>query len=404
MAYCMKKWVSYIFIHCLLLQFVVNDCSAQNKFDSLTTKLNSVFVRDSLPGLSVMLVNDHRIIYQKSFGFADIKNNRPYNANTIQNIGSVSKSLISIAIMKAIELKYFTLETDINDILPFKVINPNYPNDTITIRELTNHTSGIVDNDNIYPNTYKFYRAMRSYDKELMQLIAEKGYQEKIKDTSMKVFFYNYLSNAGKYYSKENFSTYNAGKAYSYSNLGSALAAYLIEIKSGMSYATFTARYILEPLKMKNSGWFIDSLHLKNNARLYFNKDKDFPLYSLLTYPDGGLRTSCNDLSKYLIAIIKGYNDDKALLQPASFKQLFIPMFIESDTPQNINLKNRNKGIFWNLYGDGTIRLDGDDPGVSSYLFFNPSTGIGGLFLCNKYMDDKRAIVDLLVNATSAGF
>jgi D-alanyl-D-alanine carboxypeptidase len=44
--------------------------------------------------------------------------------------------------------------------------------------------------------------------------------------------------------------------------------------------------------------------------------------------------------------------------------------------------------------------LDGDDPGVSSYLFFNPSTGSGGLFLCNKFMDNKQAIVDILVKAT----
>lgn len=302
--------------------------------------------------------------------------------------------------MKAVELKYFTLETNINDILPFKVINPNHPDDIITIRELTNHTSGIIDNDSIYPNSYKFYTALRSYDKELMGLIGTKGYQEKIKDANMKDFFYNYLCEKGKYYSEKNFSAERAGKTYSYSNLGSALAAYLIEIKSGTSYDKFTTQYILEPLKMGNSGWFIDAAKLKNYARLYYNQDKDFPLYSLLTYPDGGLRTSCNDLSKYLMAVIKGYNGDISLLSSTSFKQMFAPMFTETDLPQGINLKNRNKGVFWNLYGNGTIGLDGDDPGVSSYLFFNLATGLGGLFLCNKFMADKKDIVELLVRAT----
>ena len=401
MLYSGKKTAGCLIIICLGLHLVVNKCHAQGKFDTLTLKLNSIFIRDSLPGLSVALVNASGVVYQKNFGYADIKNNIPYSANTIQNIGSVSKSLISIAIMKAVELKYFTLETNINDILPFKVINPNHPDDPTTIRELTNHTSGIVDNPDIYPNSYKFYPALRSYDKELMNYIGEKGYQGNIKDKDMKVFFYNYLSKEGKYYSKENFSAYKAGRAYSYSNLGSALAAYLIEVRSGMSYDKFTARYILKPLKMENSGWFIDSLDLKNYARLYYNLDKDFPLYSLLTYPDGGLRTSCHDLSKYLVAIIKGYDGDRTLLSNASVKQLFTPMFTASDAPQNIDLKNRNKGIFWNLYGNGTIGLDGDDPGVSSYLFFNPSTGAGGLFLCNKYMDNKQAIVELLVKATS---
>lgn len=397
----MAHLVKRTLIICFGLQLIFNICTAQRKLDSLTVRLNNVFIRDSLPGLAVALVDANGIIYQKNFGFADIRKGIPYSANTIQNIGSVSKSLISIAVMKAVELKYFTLETNINDILPFKVINPRHPDDIITIRELTNHTSGIVDNDSIYPNSYRFYPALRSYDKELMGLIEAKGYQGKIKDSNMKDFFYNYLCKEGKYYSEENFGADKAGKTYSYSNLGSALAACLIEIKSGTSYDKFTARYILEPLKMKNSGWFVEAAKLKSYARLYYNHDMDFPLYSLLTYPDGGLRTSCNDLSKYLKAIIKGYNGDLTLLNNASFKEMCTPMFTEADAPKDINLKNRNKGVFWNLYGNGTIGLDGDDPGISSYLFFNPATGIGGLFLCNKFMDDKKDIVELLVRAAA---
>ncbi len=283
---------------------------------------------------------------------------------------------------------------------PMKSLTP-ITQDTITIKELTNHTSGIIDNDSIYPNRYTFYPNLRSYNKELLGLIGARGYQEKVKDASIKDFFYNYLSKEGKYYSKNNFSSSQAGTAYNYSNLGSALAAYLIEIKSGLSYDKFTEKYILKPLKMVNSSWFIDTRNLENHARLYYNLDKDFPLYSLLTYPDGGLRTSCNDLCKYLMAVIKGYKGNTFLLSNTSFKEMFAPMFTASNAPQSIRLANRNKGVFWNLYSNGTIGLDGDDPGVSSYLFFNPATGMGGLFLCNKYMDDKQAIVELLVRATA---
>jgi hypothetical protein len=64
-------------------------------------------------------------------------------------------------------------------------------------------------------------------------------------------------------------------------------------------------------------------------------------------------------------------------------------------------LANRNKGIFWNLYNNGTIGHDGDDPGVSSFLFFNPETGMGGVFLCNKYLADKTPIINLLVQFTN---
>jgi len=400
MLYPVKKSITRSLVVCLILCKSIVPSFAQSDFYSLTDTLNKVFTREALPGMSVMLVDSDKIIYQKSFGFADIKNNIRYDANTIQNIGSVSKSLISIAILKCVELKYFTLETDINTILPFKVVNPAHPGDVITVRQLTNHTSGVIDNPAIYPNSYKFYPALRSYDSALLEKIEGMGYQGKVKDTTIKQFFYNYLCEKGKYYSKDNFSANKAGEAYSYSNLGSALAAYLVEIKSGMSYANFTKRYILKPLKMDNSGWFINATNLKKYARLYFDQTADFPLYSLLTYPDGGLRTSANDLGKFLQAVIKGYLGDTALLKRTSFKQLFTPMFTTANAPKNINLQNRNKGVFWNLYGNGTIGLDGDDPGVSSYLFFNPATGKGGLFICNQYLDNKQPIVDLLVEAT----
>jgi CubicO group peptidase (beta-lactamase class C family) len=364
-------------------------------------RLQQLVTKDSLPGLSVVLVNTKGIVYQKNFGFADIQNKIPYSINTIQNIGSVSKTLIAVAIMKAVELKYFTLETNINDILPFKVVNPNAPNGIITVRELTNHTSGIIDNPSLYPDTYKFFPGMRDFSQSAYDVLLKMGYQQKVADTSMKQFFPNYLSPNGKYYSSDNFGKGNPGTASSYSNGASALAAYLIEVKSGMTYAEFTTKYILKPLKMAHSGWKLDVRNLTNMAKPYYEGGKAFPMYSWITYPEGGLRTSTADLSKYLIGIMKGYNGDTTLLSPASFKTMFTKQFTNENPPLGIKLTHRNKGIFWNLYNDGTIGHDGDDPGVSTFLFFNPATGLGGIFFCNKYMPDKQPLIDPLLDATN---
>ncbi len=65
---------------------------------------------------------------------------------------------------------------------------------------------------------------------------------------------------------------------------------------------------------------------------------------------------------------------------------MFSPQISIQNPPQEIKLENRNKGILWNLHANGTIGHDGDDPGVSAFIVFNPSTGLGGLFLCNKYL------------------
>ena len=53
---------------------------------------------------------------------------------TIQNVASVSKTIVGIALLKAQELGKLKLDEPINKYLPFKVFNPKFPNENITIR------------------------------------------------------------------------------------------------------------------------------------------------------------------------------------------------------------------------------------------------------------------------------
>lgn len=397
---CVATITKRIFFISLLYFIVLGKSFAQ--YDSLTYRLNSIFTKDSLPGMCVILTDTSHTVYHKNFGFADIAAKKPYTENNVQNIGSVSKTVISLAVMKAVELNYFTLDDDINTILPFKVVNPYNPAQKITVRQLTNHTSGIIDNPVIYLNTLKFRKNYRPYDASALSLLGQYGYNEKINDTAMGQFFYNYLSPGGRYYSDSNFSKTGAGAAYLYSNIGSALAAYLVEVKSGISYAQFTQKYIFKPLHMNNTGWVIDTAHIEQYGQLYFNHRFTLPLYTLLTYADGGVRTTAADLCKYVKAILKGYYGDAAILSAASFKTLFTPVFSTAQPPANINMQKRNKGVFWNLYLDGNFSQDGDDPGISTYIFINPSKGVAGLFMMNEYMPDKQPIVDVLTKAAAS--
>jgi CubicO group peptidase (beta-lactamase class C family) len=388
----------------LLLTFLWAGLSvthSQSRFDTLTKALQQAFEKDSIPGMSVVLVNAEEIIYEHNFGYANIEQHIKYTTESLQNIGSVSKTLAAIALMKGVELGYFSLETDINTILPFKVVNPNYPNGVITLGQLSNHTSGIIDNPSIFYNTYHFDTSLAAFDTVAYQALQKLGFNQKINDGSLKDFMNNYLAVNGKYYGKKNFGDDAPGSTYNYSNIASALAAYLVEVKSGMSYAEFTTRYILKPIKMNNSSWFINPKQSEKFARPYYNRHLVFPYYQAITYPDGGLRSNTSDLSKYIMALIKGYNGNQSILKKSSYNSMFMPQFLEANPPKGIKLTGRNKGIFWNLYSNGTIGHDGDDPGVSSFLFFNPKTGVGGVFLCNIYLEDKTEIINLITRFTS---
>ena len=391
MGFKLDKIKSHFLLICLWM--ITTSIFAQGYKDTLDSKLNQAFLQSELPGFAAIIVNKEGISYRAGLGYADIEKNRSFTPQTIENIGSVSKTFIAVALMKAIELGYFSLETNINDILPFKVINPFFNEGQIKIKHLVTHTSGIIDDDSIYNKSYQF--SMTGHvDGTVKAFMTEHGYTGGLQDTTLKSFMYSYLDQKGKLYTTRNFFRSRPGQRSSYSNIGSALAAYLIEVKAGVSFAEFTEKYILKPLKMSQSGWFLNKKNAGQHAIPYYNKKQAFPLYSLITYPDGGLRTSAEDLSKYVMEMMRGLDGQSSLLKKESYDVMFTPNFSINNLPENISLKSRNKGVFWNLYNDGNIGHDGDDPGISSNIIFNQDIGI--IFLTNIYVEDRSIFLKSL--------
>lgn len=333
--------------------------------EPLDRELAQLQAKSNLPGFCAAIVDAGGLRYRNGFGYADLKTRRPYTADTVQPIASVSKTLIGVALMKAVELGYFTLDTDVSQVLPFKVVHPAYPDRPITLRQLATHTSGITDREDVYEKAY------------------EQGARPK---TALKDFLADYFGEKGRYYSKRNFTQKAPGEAYHYTNLGAALAAYAIEVKAGMSYADFTRKHILDPVGMTASTWFTDEAG-KDNAELYGAKGKPYPVYSLATYPDGGLHTSCTDLGRYLGRVIAGLRGEGAagsgLLTQASFRTMLAAQFDADRLPEGFDAKHPNQGLFWEFLRDGEIGHYGGDPGVSTFMAFDPKTGVGRILLIN---------------------
>lgn len=362
----MKKFICLLFV----LAFSIN-VFGQTGSEKLTRTLSNRQKKSDFPGFAVAIVAENDVLYQHGFGFSDAEKKTPYTPRTIQPIGSVSKTFIGAALMKAIEMNLFSLETDINAVLPFKVYNPHYPETPIKIKHLATHTSGIVDREEIYEKTY---------------VNAEKA------GVSLDEFFRDYLIVKGKYYSAENFDRAEAGAAFNYTNIGAALAAYLIEIKSGMSFAEFMTNYVFAPLKMNQTSWFYDQTTAKNYATLYDAKRKPLPVYSSITYPDGSLRTSVEDLSAYLSELIKGYGGKGKILSKDSFQTMLGKQFAPGKLPLKMNPKEPNQGVFFVHRANGQIGHTGSDFGVSAFMFFNPATKVGKIFITNVDIGENKKL------------
>jgi len=337
---------------------------------TIVTSITAQIPKTPFPGYAVALVNADSIITQQSYGYANIEAQIPYTINTTQAIGSVSKTVIGIALMKAVELGFVNLDEDINDLLPFKVHNPHCTNEIITLRQLATHTSSIRDRKLVY-----YFKAYQKGD---------------TCNIALADFLRDYFTPKRKFYSHRNFNSYKPGEAYEYSNIAAALAAYIIEYNSKMSYSLFTTQYIFKPLKMNSTFWNYSKNTDSLRATPYNKHNKSIKPYSLITYPDGGLKTNMNDLSRYLQELIRAYNGNSTLLKPTSWQQIFTPQFKSDSLPLNMDQNEENQGLFLAYRHNHLIGHTGSDPGVCTFMFFDYQRGIGKIFMANKDLDKNN--------------
>ena len=78
--------------------------------DSLTIALDSIVTNGPVVGLSVAIITKDTVLYNKGFGYANVADSIAYTHETIQNIGSISKTFIGIALLKAQELGKLKLD------------------------------------------------------------------------------------------------------------------------------------------------------------------------------------------------------------------------------------------------------------------------------------------------------
>jgi CubicO group peptidase (beta-lactamase class C family) len=198
----------------------------------------------------------------------------------------VSKTIVATAIMQFWEADSFNLDDNINDYLDnFQIINPYYPNDTITIRMLMTHTSSLRDFGN-----WNFLYTLTSCGDTPIALDS---------------FLINYLTPGGIYYSALSFYNFAPGTAWEYANVDLCVLALLVEKFSGMSLNQYCRENIFDPLEMHNSSFLLAELDTNDIATPYLWTGSQYVPYCHQghpIYPAGFLRTSKMELEHLLSA------------------------------------------------------------------------------------------------------
>ena len=379
----MKKIITLVLI--LVLNTSIN---AQSISDSITVELTKLSEESNLVGFGVSILNKDSIVYAKGFGYADKESKTPYTSHTVQPIASLSKTVLAVALMKAQEMGKLMLSDQINDYLPFKIFNPNFPNEAITIQQLANHTSSILDGDS-YDRTYTFKNKIPAFYMDF----SDNELKEELK-TWVDFFNENEMMPMGEFIKKQyvegqiwynkdqNFSVNKPGSTYKYSNMGATIAAYIIEQATGENYAEFVRKHILEPLQMNNTGWRGKNYEPQNASSLYWY-GFSMPVSDLISYPDGNMMTNVVDYGKILRTMIRGYQGENNLLSAESHKEMM-------KDPISNEFK---KGILWTVDSE-KIGHSGSDLGLLTHAYFLRETGVGIIVFVNT-SDTENATEDV---------
>jgi CubicO group peptidase (beta-lactamase class C family) len=330
--------------------------------DSFDQRIRLLMFVGYIPSLSGCIIKNTSMTWSQGYGFYDFTSFKRPTKDTIYHVGSVSKTVTATAILQLYEQGRFGLDDDVNAYLPFSLRNPRYPDVPITFRMLLAHHSSITNETAAYPFMYENHPY--SYIKEL-------------------------LVPGGEAYHEGFWGTSPPGHGGNYSNMGFIILGYLLEILSGQSLEQYCQDHIFQPLGMHNTSFDMTTLDENNMAKSYNRFGRLYFETPLIDFtfldPAGGLLTTVNDLSIFLIAHMnKGQHHGIRILNETT-----IALMHSIQYPASVPYAGIIRfGLGWLFFeGENGVRTNGHDGGVTNFqsrmrVFYNNTTAI--IYFINK--------------------
>lgn len=259
----------------------------------LDTVMPATLAKYNVPGATVAVVKDGRLVVAKGYGYSDISGRIPVDANTTSfRIGSVTKLFTWTAVMQLVDEGKIDLDADVNTYLVDMKIPDTYPGHPVTMRNLMTHTAGFEDTGlRMEGNDPKDLISFRQYCKE---------------NIPARVF--------------------PPGKVTAYSNYGTTLAAVIVEDVSGMPFEDYLQTRILSPLGMERTSIQQDlppdlALSL-SRGYMFTGKENSaaIPDDIFVISPAGAISAPAPDMAKFMIAHLQNgtYHNTSILSERAA--------------------------------------------------------------------------------------
>jgi CubicO group peptidase (beta-lactamase class C family) len=309
------------------------------------------------PGASVVVIRDDEVVARRAYGMADLERHVPAAPETDYRLASVSKQFTAMCILLLAQDGKLQLDQPVRRILP------RLPRAAaaVTIRHLLNHTSGLIDYEDLIPAT----RTAQLDDNDVLALLAAKD----------SLYF-------------------PAGSAYRYSNSGYVLLGIIVARVSGMSFPAFVHARIFAPLGMTASVAHIEgSDTIPHRAYGYSPRgggwEQTDQSVTSATLGDGGIYTNVDDLVHWDRAL-----SDTTLVSADLMAHATTPPVLPRGAPTEY-------GFGWfidNYRGETRWRHTGETSGFRNAIQRFPARHLTVIVLTNRSSGEPGAIAERIAD------
>lgn len=305
--------------------------------------------------MSVAVFSGEEVLFEKAYGCMDLENKLVNDDNSVFEWGSCTKLLTWTSVMQLVEEGKLDLNEDIKTYLPKNFFRKLKYQEPITLLNLMNHNA---------------------------------GWQESITDIFIEdISDVKKLGDALRYLEPEQVAA--PGERMAYSNWGSALAGYIVELVSGEAFDDYVRTHIFQPLGMEHTAispdlsdnaWVAER---RSNEKCYTttNVSLDTCQYHIALYPAGMATGTISDFVKFAQALSLSNDGSTPLFKKAeTLKEMLSPTAYYGD-----GITARNCHGFWtDHYSIPVLWHNGGTAGSTSWFTFDPVSGIGVIILTNQ--------------------
>ncbi|MCK4260049.1 MAG: beta-lactamase family protein [Halanaerobiales bacterium] len=321
----------------------------QEKLEQMDNLVIEDMERFNVPGMSLVVVNDGKILFSKGYGVKELGTEVKVDADTIIGLASVSKAFTNLAIMQLRDQGLLNLNDPITKYLPWFRSKDKENSNKITMLDLIRHTSGIPTN---------------AYGLEIENGTAD-DLEEQVKLLSTIEL------------------TSTPGTRFQYSNMNYWTLALIAEKLTGMKFSEYMEQNIFEPLEMAQTGYYDKVSKLENFSKGHIVRYAK-PKVSDYNLPEqenaaGGLYSTANDMGNYLIGLLNdGTYNGKTILSKDSIVEMRTNGFEIGE--------NYFYGYGWNLQTVNDtyiVHHGGDNPNFTAHVYLFPENNFGFALLSN---------------------